>query len=143
MSKGKNPNRPPASQVNHDKIIRYIANNLVSNYTVRADHINWPSGSPSEINGYIPDITATDGKSFFIIEVETCPTYGDNHTKDQLTAFNKATGTTYIIVPITCERNGKNYDPVPEVKQVLKSWGLTNVKVGTCDLSTGKINYNV
>lgn len=142
MGKGNNPNRSQKSQDKHDIIVKYITNDLVSKgYSVLADHINWPQGSPDEINGYIPDVTASKRNAFLVFETETCPTYKDDHTKEQLTAFNKK-GTTYIIVPSVCLRDNKEYDPVPEVKETLRNWDLSSVGVGTCDPFTGKIEYD-
>ncbi|TEB08606.1 hypothetical protein Psch_02172 [Pelotomaculum schinkii] len=143
MGKGSNPKRSADSQINHNNMVRYIANDLVSKgYGVLADHINWPKGSPGKINGYIPDLTVTNTDSFIIFEIETCSTYSDDHTREQLTAFDKK-GGTYIIIPSACSMGNINYDPVEEVKQNLKNWGLFSVRVGTCDPFTGKINYNV
>lgn len=142
LGKGSNPRRSANSQIDHNNMVRYIANDLVSRgYSVRADHIGWPKGPFFEINGYRPDITAIDTDSSLIFEIETCSTYSDDHTKEQLTAFNKK-GGVYIIIPPVCSRDNKNYDPVTEVKENLKNWGLFLVRVGTCDPLTGKINYN-
>lgn len=143
MSKGQNPNRPPDSQANHDKMVRYVAKDLVAKgYNVLADGINWPKGTPPEINGYIPDITATKNNLLLIFEVETCPTYDNDHTRAQLSAFSRRS-TTYIIVPPVCVNNGKEYDPVPDVKECLIKWGLTSVRIGTCNPHTGKIQYDL
>ncbi|MDD4237865.1 MAG: hypothetical protein PHT62_04855 [Desulfotomaculaceae bacterium] len=142
LVKGSNPKRSADSQIHHDNMVRYIANDLASRgYSVHADHINWHKGPFREINGYIPDITAIDTDSSLIFEIETCLTYSDDHTKDQLTAFDKKAGT-YIIIPPECSRGNKNYVPVAEVKQILRNWGLFLVRVGTCDPITGEINYN-
>jgi len=113
----------------------------LSRYYVKADHIDWKQGSPDEINGYIPDISASKQYQLLVFEIESCSTYNDDHTKAQLTAFSKSY-ITYIIVPPVCIRDGKKYDPVPEVKKCLKDWGLTSVRVGTCNPFTGKIEYN-
>lgn len=142
MGKGNNPKRSADSQIDHNNMVRYIANDLASQgYSVLADHINWPKGSPGAINGYIPDLTLTNTDSFIIFEIETCPTYSDDHTREQLIAFDKK-GGTYIIIPPACSGDNKNCDPVTEVKQNLKNWGLFSIRVGTCDPVTGKINYN-
>lgn len=142
LGKGSNPKRSADSQINHNNMVRYIANDLASRgYSVFADHINWPRGSFCEISGYIPDITATDTECSLIFEIETCQTYNDDHTREQLTAFDKK-GGTYIIIPPVCSRDNKDYDPVAEVKQNLQNWGLFLVRVGTCDPLTGKIDYN-
>ena len=142
MANGKNPNRSQESQSNHDKMVRYIANDLQSRgYYVRADHIPWNNGKPDEIDGYIPDVTASSQGQFLIFEIETCPTYDDEHTRKQLTAFSNHS-TTFIIVPNSCQRNNQSFDPVPEVKQCLRNWGLTSVRVGTCNPFNGEIDYN-
>jgi Holliday junction resolvase len=143
MAKGKNEKRPHASQTNHDKMIRYIANSLKnSGYTVKADHIGCHDGSPEVINDYIPDITASKGGQYFILEVETCPTYNDTHTKEQLADFSKM-GTTYMMVPHSCQRDGKPYDHISEIKLTLKQWELSSVKIGTCNPFDGTIKYDV
>ncbi|TEB04533.1 hypothetical protein Psch_03293 [Pelotomaculum schinkii] len=142
MEKGNNTKRSANSQISHDNMVRYIANDLVSRgYSVHADHINWPKGSFLELNGYVPDVTAIDNNSSLVFEIETCLTCNSEHAKEKLTAFDKKAGT-YIIVPPVCSRDNNNYDPVAEVKQVLKNWGLFLVRVGTCDPFTGIINYN-
>lgn len=88
MGKGNNPNRPADSQRNHDNMVRYVANDLKSKgYRVLADHIGWSEGAPGEVNGYIPDIIATGSSGNFIMEIETCPSYADDHTREQLSAF--------------------------------------------------------
>lgn len=141
MEKGNSPKHSANLQISHDNMVRYIANDLVSRgYSVRADHINWPKGSFLKLNGYIPDITAIDNNSSLIFEIKTCLTYNDEHTKEKLMAFDKSAGT-YIIVPPMCASNNNNYDPVAEVKKILKKWGLFLVRVGTCDPFTGIINY--
>jgi Holliday junction resolvase len=145
MGKGNNPKRPADSQKNHDNMVRYVANDLKKRgYKVLADHIGWPNGSPGEINGYIPDIIATStGNGNFIMEVETCPSYADEHTREQLTAFSKVAGyTTYVNIPNVCANNGQNYDPAPDIHECLRKWGLLSVRVGTCDPFTGVVDYN-
>jgi hypothetical protein len=143
MTKGRNENRPANSQSNHDKMVKYIANSLKSQgYIVKADHIGWENGSPEEIYNYIPDITASKNGQFFIFEVETCPTYKDVHTKEQLSSFSKK-GTTYMMVPHACNRNSKTYDHISEIKQTLKQWELSSVKIGTCNPFDGEIKYDV
>lgn len=143
MSKGNNPNRPADSQQNHDNMVRYVANDLNRRgYRVIADHIGWLNGAPGEINGYIPDIIATASEVNFIMEIETCPSYADDHTREQLTAFSRVQGsTTYVIIPNTCNRSGNGYDPVPEIHECLRKWGLQSVQVGTCNPFTGTIDY--
>lgn len=143
MYRGKNPDRDNRSQMNHDLIIEYIAKDLVSQgYTVYADHIDWPAGSPDAINGFTPDITAYKDDSFLIFEVETCPTYSDAHTRSQLIAFSKA-APTYIIVPTTCFRVNQEVSSVSQVQTQLRTWNLNSVRVGTCDLSTGQLSYEL
>lgn len=143
MSKGSCPKLSSESQTNHDNMVKYIADDLLSKgYSVHADHINWPKGPFFEINGYIPDITATNTDCFVIFEIKTCADCIDEHTREQLTAFDKK-GATYIIIPPVCSRDNQNCDPVAEVKHNLTNWGLFLVRVGTCDPFTGEINYNL
>lgn len=128
-------------KINHDNMVRYIANDLASRgYSVLADHIEWPKGSPGMIHGYIPDITINNTDSFIIFEIRTCANFSDEHTREELTIFDRK-GGTYIIIPPVCSEGGKDYDPVAEAKQNLKKWGLPLVRVGTCDPFTGIINY--
>ncbi|CEG28091.1 hypothetical protein [Bacillus sp. B-jedd] len=150
MTIGTNEKRPAVSQTNHNKMVKYIAESLsTAGYYVLADHIGWEAGCPSEINNYIPDIvaskpaTATKAAQKFIFEVETCPTYMDEHTRAQLSAFSTASGITYIMLPHSCQRNGKVYDHITEMKQLLVKWNLTSVKIGTCNFNNGEIKYNV
>lgn len=140
---GSKPKRSADSQIDHDNMVSSIANDLASKgYSVFADHINWPKGPFWPINSYTPDVSATNIDISLIFEIHTCSTYNDEHTKEQLTSFDKKAGT-FIIVPPVCSRDNKNYDPVSEVKQILKNWGLFSVRVGTCDPLTGKITYNL
>lgn len=136
-------NRNASSQTNHNNMLSYIVNNLVSNgYSVKADHIGWRNGSPDEINGYRPDIVASKNGASFIFEIETCASYGDDHAKSQLQAFNRVSdATVYIIVPDVCVNHGVNINPVPKVRANLNSWHLTDVQIGTCNPHSGKINY--
>lgn len=145
MSSGSNTKRKSDSQTNHDKMVSYIANSLKRNgYLVKADHISWVDGSPDEINNFCPDISASKSGNSFIIEVETCPTYKDIHTREQLSAFIQSKkGTVYMMVPHSCVRNGEAYDHISEIKDTLKSWGLTSVKIGTCNPFNGTIKYDV
>lgn|GEM_PF-3145563 len=145
MGKGNNPKRPADSQKNHDNMVRYVANDLKKRgYKVLADHIDWPNGAPDEVNGYIPDIVAaSNNNGNFIMEVETCSSYADEHTREQLNAFSKVAGyTTYVIIPNVCTNNGKNFDPAPDIHECLRKWRLQSVRVGICDPFTGTIDYN-
>lgn len=145
MGKSNNPNRPADSQQNHNNMVKYVAHDLKNRgYKVLADHIGWPNGAPGEINGYIPDIIATSNKNGnFIMEVETCPSYADGHTREQLTAFSRVSDyITYVIIPNVCTNNGKGFNPVPDIHECLKKWGLHSVRVGTCNPFTGDIDYD-
>jgi hypothetical protein len=140
---GSNPGRKSVDQSYHDKMLKLIANNLDSQgYYVLADHIGWRNGSPSIINGSIPDIVATRDNSSIVLEIEDCTSYGSTHTKEQLTAFSKSY-KTYVIIPKTCYRDGNAYSPVSDMKSLLEFWRLKSVTLGTCDPSTGEIKYNV
>ncbi|WGV58370.1 hypothetical protein QIH01_23255 [Brevibacillus brevis] len=141
-SAGRNPGRKSEDQSYHDRILTILVNDLVSQgYTVKADHIGWPNGSPGEINGYIPDVIATNGSSTFIFEVEDCTSYKSSHTKDQLTAFSKS-AATFVVIPNVCLNNeGNRYNPSPDMRQTLDSWGLTSVRIATCDPDTRAVSY--
>lgn len=143
---GHNPKRTPNNQTYHDNILKALAIDMQSNgYSVKADHISWPYGCPKEVYGHIPDVIATSSNSGnFIIEVEDCSTYADEHTKQQLMSFSKLQGfTCYIIVPSVCIRNDNKYGTKDDIKTILYNWGLPNIRVGLYDWNSKKIIYNV
>lgn len=143
MSKGNNPNRSPADQLIHDRIVKIIADDFYSRgYFVCADISGWPHGTPNVVNGYTPDITASGHNKFIIVEVETCPTYNDVHTKAQLAAFSKST-TTYIFIQPECRKNNQYHNLVADVKAILRLWDLKSVRIGTCDPDSGELHYDV
>lgn len=140
----KNPNRKSENQVHHDNILKALANDMSNRgYNVKADHIEWSNGAPNNYYGHIPDVIATSlGNGNFIMEVEDCTTYKDEHTKEQLESFIKVKGfSCYIILPKTCYRQEKPYDTVEEMKTILKNWGLQNVNIGYYDWNTKTITY--
>ena len=137
MAKGSNPNRGKTEQSQHDKMVKIIAKHYYTNgYQVKADHIGWPDGSPAAINSHIPDVVAVFGSNTNspdkkIIEVETCGTYADQHTKEQLKAFTKDhSATVYLFVPPEC---------YIQAKQQVHKWGLQRVMVGYCNTMTGLV----
>lgn len=141
MDKLNNPAHSAESQSKHDRMVRIIAEDLASKgYSVLADHIGWPKGAPGLINGYVPDLTVTNTDWFVIFEVKTRSTYRDEHTREQLTAFEQKGGTFIIVPPEHC-LDHERFDLVAEVKQILRNWGLFSVRVGTCDPLTGEIDY--
>ncbi|MGF7431081.1 hypothetical protein PQ689_03265 [Thermoanaerobacterium thermosaccharolyticum] len=141
---GRNTNRIPKNQIYHNNILKDLANDLFSKgYIVKADHINWAYGAPIQFNGHVPDLIAIgeDGGKF-IMEVEDCTTYSDEHTEQQLKAFTKVQGyTCYIIVPAVCNRDDKAYNTQNEVRTLLNNWGLPHVKIGLYDWDSKKITY--
>lgn len=85
-----------------------------------ADHIDHPNGSPMDIGGFTPDITAVDPDMRMVIcEVETEDTVNSEHTRSQLTAFRKAAdeslGLLHLVVP-TAYLNSS--------WQVVNGWGI-------------------
>ena len=85
--------RSPQSQAFHDKMIKQLADSLISKKfrDVRADHPDSPE-KPAPItleafaSYYIPDVTAT-GIQMVIFEVETDETINDAHTGEQWELF--------------------------------------------------------
>ena len=85
--------RPRQSQAFHDKMIKQLADSLVSKKfrDVRADHPDFTE-KPAPItleafaSYYIPDVTAT-GIQMVIFEVETDDTIDDAHTREEWELF--------------------------------------------------------
>lgn len=126
-------------------MVYYVANFLKTlGYNVRADLAEWVA--PKDIRGSLPDIIATLDSSgmdsLLIVEVETCSTYENEHTRQQLVVFSNFT-MTYVIVPSVCYRDNQPFDPVPELKASLQEWGLHQVIVGTCDPYSGAVKLSV
>ena len=96
------------SQSDHDRIVRYVADFLVTkNYSaVRADipgfdqpmRITWTNTG----QGHIPDVTA-QGQQFNLFEVETADSIDDPHTRDQWSLFATYAGghnaVFWVVVP--------------------------------------------
>ena len=85
--------RSPHSQSFHDKMIKQLADSLISKKfrDVKADHPDFPE-KPAPItleafaSFFIPDVTAT-GIQLVIFEVETDETINDTHTGEQWNMF--------------------------------------------------------
>ena len=106
--------RSVASQSLHDRMVSMVAKDIDgrANFTkVRADHINWPGGSPDMVNGHRPDISALEarsGKRYKAIwEVETRDSLDSQETVDQCKAFSRwkkaGHGYFYLAVPESIE----------------------------------------
>lgn len=129
----QNSKRTPASASLHDSILRTLATDMEHRgYVVYADHIGWPH-IPRMVNGHVPDLVAespTQGR--FIMEVETCDTYGDDLTREQVAAFARVAGyQCYLVIPSRCEKYGMNIDAKIDAESLLRQWNLTGVKVAT------------
>jgi hypothetical protein len=86
--------RSPHSQSFHDKMIKLLADSLVSKKfrDVKADHPDFaekpaPISLEAFASSYIPDVTAT-GIQMVIFEVETDETIIDDHTGEQWKLFS-------------------------------------------------------
>lgn len=140
---GNNPKRTPENRTDHDRMVKIVAEYMLKkNYTVWADHINWPNGVPPKVRGHRPDVAAGAGLSRFYFEVEDCLTYWDDHTRSQLTSFSGADtattrGTCYVVVPDACPGRG---NPAEEMQELLRQWGLNEVKIGVCNPRTGVVD---
>ncbi|HWJ03978.1 MAG TPA: hypothetical protein VNU93_09875 [Verrucomicrobiae bacterium] len=138
MESGKVSYRSKVSQANHNHMVRCLANYLQEQgYQVKADHIQWTLGRPEEINNLFPDILARKDGTDLIFEVETCATYRDNRAIDRLNEFAQK-HVTYLILP-TMSLGDMVFNPVPDAQKFLAEKGQTLVKLGTCNLQTGKI----
>ena len=81
----------------HDKVINFIANNLKTQFGVLA---NYGTDKKWHIGGVFPDVilqSLEDGKTMFIIEVETSESLTSN--VPQWKNYANLNGTFYIIVP--------------------------------------------
>lgn len=101
--------RSVANQTLHDRMVGLVAKDIDGrdNFTqVRADHINWPKGSPDMVNGHRPDISALEarsGKRYKTIwEVETRDSLDSQETVDQCKAFSqwKKDGRGYFFLVV-------------------------------------------
>jgi hypothetical protein len=129
---GYNPKRTAENRIEHDNMIKNIALSLQSHgYYVQADHIVWINGTPSEYNGHIPDIIATNNNGGLIIEVEDCLTYLDEYTREQIKAFSKVQDyVCCMVVPDGCAVKENEKKQRLRIRGVLESWGINNVYVG-------------
>jgi hypothetical protein len=75
---------------------------------------------PSEINGFIPDITSRKNDTFFITEAETCKTIDTEHTENQWKAFHdyalKNNAKFNVVIPESC---------FAKAKKIAKEIGVT------------------
>ena len=85
----------------HDKLVRALARTYENEgYVVQADGISHPNGSPQQIGGYVPDITASTLGAARIAEAETDSSLNSEHTRNQWRAFSRIPGTSFeVIVP--------------------------------------------
>lgn len=90
--------RTPQSQSKHDSVVSIRAGQLRSEGNrVWADVGGYLK--PAEVFGYIPDIL-TNGQLNLLSEVETADSYSDDHTYNQLRAFDKASNYQLeVVVP--------------------------------------------
>jgi len=100
--------REKEEQNAHDSMLRTRANNLKKEgYAVKADLEEYEE-KPEEINGKIPDITATKDNEEIIVEVETCESCTLEHTKEQYEAFSSVSGAEFhVVIPERCYEKAK------------------------------------
>ncbi|MDR6227221.1 hypothetical protein [Desmospora profundinema] len=121
----------------HHDMIRLVAKELVrKGFQVQADHVDWPDGPPmAAVDGYKPDILAFRESRVVFVQVETCSTYRKSKVGHPLSVFSQK-GAAWVVIPTAC---GKKSNPVLYMRDALRDWALTNVKIGTCDLLSGKV----
>ncbi len=142
---GSNPSRTIGNRSYHDQMITVVACNLeTSGYFVQADHVGWRNGAPTSVNGHTPDIMAIKGNQCFILEVEDCVTYVDQHTREQLTAFAQVSRCqVYVVIPPVCiGPDGNEFSAEPHMLFNLGVWKLADkVRVALCDPHSGTVTY--
>jgi hypothetical protein len=90
--------RTPQNQSKHNSVVSIRASQLLAERNrVWADVAGYER--PAEVFGYIPDIL-TNGQRNLLSEVETDDSYSDDHTCNQLRAFDKAANYQLeVVVP--------------------------------------------
>ncbi|MGN7167942.1 hypothetical protein ACTHSJ_18950 [Paenibacillus cellulositrophicus] len=122
----------------HLSIIKLISERLLnSGYSVLADHINWPYGSPVPIDGKVPDIFAFNAYESIIYEVQTKDTFQTRETIEKLQMFSRNPAIkTYMVLPISFGLN----EHVSKAEELLRGSRL-NVQLVTCDLKRSDIKF--
>lgn len=122
----------------HHDMVRLVANALVrKGYQVQANHIDWPDGQPQvAFEGYKPDLMAFRESKVVFVQVETCSTYQSTKVGYPLSVFSQK-GTAWIIIPSHCENES---NPLLYMRDSLRDWGLSGVKIGTCNPDTGEVD---
>ena len=89
------------TQSDHDKMVKTMADTFEGEgMQVKADHIGHRNGRPDPINGYVPDVEATNMNRTVILEAETHDTISDESTNKQMQAFSTVNGAEFhVIVP--------------------------------------------
>ena len=103
----------------HSTLVRALAKEYEKEgYTVQADDIGHPNGSPAPEGGYIPDVVARKAVTTPIIaEAEVCESISSDHTYHQWKAFSNAYGFQFhVIVPNSCLANAQ---------QQARQWGIS------------------
>ena len=70
----------------HNEIVQRVAQALRDRgLYVRADHIQWPNGAPTDYGGVRPDVDAAHlGNIVYVVEAETEETLSTTETEEQL-----------------------------------------------------------
>lgn len=94
-------NRDNNSESLHNQLIKkQISTYKKRGYiNIKADHIHYKDGSPKEVNGHVPDISAEKDGIIVICEVETIDSVDDKHTREQWAAFSNSPFKFDICVP--------------------------------------------
>lgn len=116
--------RDSSESKEHKDLVGMMANYFkAQNYSnVKADLDGWDT--PTEINGHVPDVTATINGISIILEAETCKSIDTTDTKDQLKAFYEAAKSGnrefHLVVPKSC---------MTAAKLKLLEWGISASQV--------------
>lgn len=89
----------------HDRLVKALVDKFgKEGWTVQADGIGHPNGSPDPIDGFVPDMIAwKHGETPIIAEAENCDSIYSEHTRKQWTAFAKVIGYKFhVIIPKSC-----------------------------------------
>ena len=126
--------RELAESEEHKSLVRMMLNYFRNQgYTnLRADLEN--ETSPEQIGDHIPDLTCNKndfGRTFMILEAETCSTISDEHTESQWRTFyrkaRQVEGEFHLVVPRICgDDSGRDL-----ANQRLRELGITADTVWT------------
>jgi len=101
--------RTSNSSMLHEALIREMVTSYEAQkyYNIKADHIGHKNGSPTEVNGHIPDIYAEKNNATVICEAETADSIYEYRTIDQWEAFSHSTYEFHVVVPMSALDDAK------------------------------------